>query len=191
MWRLLLLFSALPIAAALVARWWFGLRVLAAEGKRPCRCDPAKWPLLPDATAPADALVLADAPAVEYGRLLRLAALAAWKERDPKAAASRENSRRFGMAVPPLSGIVAIFAAIVAKIPIMGTFSILFAATALACALGLLSLPAELRAIAVTARQLRESRTFPRRDDEDAVVESAIAHAWKETLPPIVAMLQK
>jgi hypothetical protein len=136
MWRLLLLFSALPIAAALIARWWFGLRVLATQGKRACRSDPAKWPALPDTTAPVDALVPADASAVEYGRLLRLAALAAWKERDPKAAASRENSRRFGMAVPPLSGIVAIFAAIVAKIPIMGTFSILFAATALACALG-------------------------------------------------------
>lgn len=88
-----------------------------------------------------------------------------------------------------MSGIVAVFAAIVAKIPIMGAFSILFAATALSCALGLLSLPAELRAIAVTARQLRESRTFARRDDEEAVVECAIAHAWKETLPPILALV--
>ncbi|RYD17340.1 MAG: hypothetical protein EOP88_27105, partial [Verrucomicrobiaceae bacterium] len=72
MWRLLLLLSVLPIAAALIARWWFGLRVLASEtGKRPCRCDPAKWPAAPRADQP----IPADAPAAEYGRLLRLAAL--------------------------------------------------------------------------------------------------------------------
>lgn len=187
MWRLLLLFSALPIAASLIARWWFGLRVLSAEGKRPCRCDPAKWPAAP----PADSTIPAEASAAEYGRLLRLAALAAWRERDRKAANSRENARRFGMAVPPLSGIISVFAVIVAKIPVIGAFSILLAATALSCALGLLSLPAELRAMAPAVRQLRDSRAFTRRDDEDAVVESAIAHVWKETLPPILALLQR
>jgi hypothetical protein len=182
MWRLLLLFSALPIAAAMIARWWFGLRMLGDEGKRACRCDPARFP---DPTAPAEA------SAAEYGRLLRLAAIADWQARDPKAAAARENSRRFGMAVPPLSGIIAIFAAIVAKIPVMGAFSILFAATALSCAFGLLSLAPELRAIAITARRLLDSRAFSRRDDEEAVLRCAAAHAWKETLPPILTLIQR
>lgn len=187
MWRLLLLFSALPIAAALIARWWFGLRVLAGEGKRECRCDATKWPV-PLAAGPS---IPAEATAAEYGRLLRQAAMEAWQERDRKGANSRENARRFGMAVPPLSGIVSVFAVIVAKIPIIGAFAILLAATALSCALGLLSLPAELRALAPAVRQLRESRAFTRRDDEDAVVEAAVAHVWRETLPPILAMVQR
>lgn len=186
MWRLLLLFSVLPIIAALAARWWFGLRVLAAEGKRVCRCDPEKWAaVLPGSTVPAEA------PAAEYGRQLRLAAMAEWKARDPKGANSRENSRRFGMAVPPISGIVAVLAAVVAKIPIMGAFSVVFAATALSCALGLLSMPGEMKAIATAVRKLKESRVFARQDDEDSLVESALAHVWKETLPPILGLLQR
>ena len=36
---------------------------------------------------------------------------------DPKAAAAREGTRRFGLAVPPLSGIVAVFAVLVGKDP--------------------------------------------------------------------------
>ncbi len=185
MWRLLLLFSVLPIAAAMIARWWFGLRVLGEDGKRVCHCAPSKWPPLPDTTLPTEAT------AAEYGRLLRLSAMVGWQARDAKAASARENSRRFGMAVPPMSGIIAIFAAIVAKIPVMGAFSILFTATALSCAFGLLALAPELRAIAITARRLREGGAFPRRDDEEAVVSCAIAHAWKETLPPILALIQR
>jgi len=182
MWRLLLIFSILPILAAMAARWWFGLRVLADEGKRLCRCNPERWP-----ATPADAT---EQSASELGRQLRLRALEEWKERDPKAAASRENSRRFGMAVPPMSGIIAVFAFIVAKIGLAGAMAVFASATALSCAFGLLSLAPELRAIAVTARKLREDRNLPRRDDEDAVIHCAIAHAWKETLPPVVSLIQ-
>jgi hypothetical protein len=188
MWRLLFLISILPIAAALIARWWFGLRVLAVHGGRECRCDLEKW--LPSSD---DLSVIhhAEGLANEFGRQLRLKALAEWRQRDPKAAAARESSRRFGMAVPPLSGIVAVLAVMVAKIPITGGISILLAATALAAVLGLLSLAPELLAIAVAAKKLRETRSFPRREDEDEVVRCAIAHAWKETLPPVFSLLQR
>ncbi len=188
MWRLLLLFSALPIAAALIVRWWFGMRVLAERGGHPCRCDLGSWMPLADDTA---VIHRAEESAGEFGRQLRLKALAEWKELAPKAAASRENSKRFGMAVPPLSGIIAIFAVLVAKIPIMGAISIVLAATALAAALGVLSLAPELAAIARAANQLRVAKSFPRRDDEEAVIQCAVAHAWKETLPPMLALLQR
>lgn len=188
MWRLLLFFSALPIAAALILRWWFGMRILADLGRRPCRCDLNRW--LP---APGDQALVhrAEETAGEFGRQLRLRALEEWRERDPKAAASRESSRRFGMAVPPLSGVVAVLAVMVAKIPVIGAIAVLLAATALASAVGLLSLAPELRAIAQTARKVREDRSFIRGDDEQAVVGCAIAHAWKETLPPIFSLLQR
>jgi hypothetical protein len=188
MWRILFLFSALPIAAALIARWMFGLRVLAETGKRPCRCDLGAW--MP---APGDNAVIhrADESAAEFGRQLRLKALVEWRERDPKSANSRENTLRFGMAVPPLSGIIAVFAVLVAKIPIIGGISVLLAATALATALGLLSLGSELNAITLAAKKLREAKSFPLRDDEDAVIRCAVAHAWKETLPPILGLLQR
>jgi hypothetical protein len=188
MWRLLFIFSAIPIIAALVCRWFFGLRVLADEGKRSCRCDLATWMPPPDDSA---VIHRADESAAEFGRQLRLKALAEWREQDPKAAAARENSRRFGMAVPPLSGIIAVFAVLVAKIPIMGGISCVLAATALSSALGVLSLAPELGAIARTAKKLREIKSFPRRDDEEAVIRCAVAHAWKETMPPILSLLQR
>lgn len=188
MWRLLFLFSAIPIVAALVVRWYFGLRILADEGKRPCRCDLGTWMPLPEDSA---VIHRAEESASEFGRQLRLKALAEWREQDPKAATARENSRRFGMAVPPLSGVIAVFAVLVAKIPIMGGISCLLAATALASALGVLSLAPEIAAITRASQKLRAAKSFPRRDDEDAVIRCAVAHAWKETMPPILALLQR
>jgi hypothetical protein len=188
MWRLLFMFSALPIVAALVVRWYFGLRILADEGKLPCRCDLATWMPLPEDTA---VIHRAEESASEFGRQLRLKALAEWREQDPKAATARENSRRFGMAVPPLSGVIAVFAVLVAKIPIMGGISCLLAATALSAALGVLSLAPEMAAITRAAQKLRAAKSFPRRDDEDAVIRCAVAHAWKETMPPILGLLQR
>jgi hypothetical protein len=61
----------------------------------------------------------------------------------------------------------------------------------LSAAIGLLALPPELKAIAQTARKAREAKSFPKRDDEDAVIRCAIAHAWKSTLPPILSSLQR
>ena len=143
--------------------------------------------------APNDTAVVhrAEESASEFGRQLRLEALAEWKLRAPKAAASRESSMRFGLAVPPLCGLVVVFAVFVAKIPVMGGIAIFLAATALAAVLGLLSLAPELRAIATTARKLRENRSFSRSDDEDAVVACAVAHAWRESLPPILSLIQR
>ncbi len=188
MWRLLLFFSALAIAGVLIARWWFGMRVLLSEGKRVCRCDLGKWMPTNDDTA---LIHRAEETAGEFGKQLRLKALAEWKDIDPKRAASRESSRRFGMAVPPLSGVVALMAVLVAKIPIIGALAAFLAATSLSAILGVISLAPELQAIMSAARKLRESRSFPNRDDEEAVIRCALAHAWKETLPPVLQMLQR
>ncbi len=188
MYRLLLILSILPIAIALVARWWFGLRVLATGGTRACRCDLARW--LP---APGDdaALHRAENSAAEFGRELRLKALADWHERDPKAAKAREGTRRFGIAVPPLSGIVAVMAVLVGKIPIIGALTILLGATALAAVFSLLTLAAELRAIAQSALDMRKNKSFPDEFDEQAVIQCAIAHAWDAAAPPILRWLQR
>lgn len=188
MWRLLLFISALPIAIALAVRWWFGIRVLQEIGNRACTCDLGRW-----FPSPSDSSIIhrADQSASEFGQDLRLKALADWQSNDPKAATARENSKRFGMAVPPLSGVVAVFATIVAKIPLIGGISLLLAATALASALGLLSLPPELQAISQYARKLRSNASFPNRDDEEAVIRCAIAHAWKNSLPPILNLVQR
>ena len=188
MWRLLLILSTLPIVAALIARWYFGMRVLAQDGGRPCRCDLGTWMPLPDDKA---VIHRAEETAAEFGRQLRVKALVAWREREPQAAAARESSRRFGTAVPPLSGVVAVLAVIVAKIPIIGCIALVLAATALASVLGVLSMAPELAAITRAAKKLREAKSFPRRDDEDAIIRCAVAHAWKESLPPILGLLQR
>jgi hypothetical protein len=188
MYRLILILSLLPIAIALLSRWWFGLRVLATEGKHTCHCDLARW--MP---APGDdsSLHRAENSAAEFGRELRLKALAEWHARDPKAAKAREGTRRFGMAVPPLGGVVAIMGMLVGRIPAIGAIAILLGASAFAAAFSLLSLPAELRAIASSARGIRENKSFPAQSDERAVIECAMAHAWDAALPPILRWLQR
>jgi hypothetical protein len=188
MFRFILLLSLLPIAAAMIARWWFGLRVLADDGKQNCRCDLAQW--MPP---PGDEAVIhrAEKSAAEFGRELRLKALAEWREHDPKAAAAREGTRRFGRAVPPLSVMVAVFALLVGKIPLAGVMAIVACACAVAAALGLLTLPQELQAIARSAHNMRQQKSFPKEDDEESVIRCAIAHAWDETVPPVLRWLHR
>jgi hypothetical protein len=188
MYRLILILSLLPIVIALVARWCFGLRVLATEGTRACRCDLALWMPAPGDDA---AVHRAENSAAEFGRELRLKALAEWHERDPKGAKAREGTRRFGLAVPPLSGIIAIMGLLVGRIPVAGAIAILLGATALAAAFSLLTLAAELRAISQSARGVRENKSFPAEADGLAVIQCAIAHAWDAALPPILRWLQR
>lgn len=186
MWRLLFIISILPIIAAIVARWYFGIRILNSAGRRPCSLDSIRWEVYLGKNPPVE---VNQAPATELGKVLRLAALADWKARDPKRAAARESARKFGLAVPPLALIIGLFAFVVARIPFTGALAILFASTALSAVMGLITLGGELRAIAVTTRRLRESRAFARRDDEEAVAQSAVAHAWAESIPPILRFL--
>lgn len=186
MWRVLLILSILPLLLAMGCRWWFGLRQLATAGRRHCRINQTlTHTLRPSASVPAEE------SAAGYGKLLRQSALAVWMQDDPKAAMARQGALRFGMAVPPLTVIAAVFAVFLAKIPVLGGIAIVIAATALAALISLLGLGAELRAIARHAGLLRENRVFPRRDDEDAVILAATAHAWNEAIPPILRWLQR
>ena len=42
-WKLLFVFSLIPIAAALISRWYFGTRILMSRGKRACTVDRIRW----------------------------------------------------------------------------------------------------------------------------------------------------
>jgi len=186
--RLLLLLSLVSLAAAFAARWWFGLRVLATEGEQLCKCDLATW--FPGKSGEA-VVHRADGTADSFGRQLRMKAMEEWAEEQPKAAASRENSRRFGQAVPPLSIIIAVFALIVAKVPFLGAVAIIVAATSLAAVLGVLTLTPELQAIHRAAKKARAVKAFPDRDQETIIIRCALAHSWKEAFPPILKLIQK
>ena len=186
-YKFVLLLSLLPLAAALGARWWFALRVLRGEGRRPCRCDLERW----FARGGEDVIQRGESTALEFGSQLRDRALQTWKQEDPKAAASRENTRRFGMAVPPLSILIAVFAVLVGKIPVLGAFAIFLCACALAAVFGLMSLPAELAAISRAAKKARENRSFPRSEDEESVVRCAMALAWDQSIPPVLRWIGK
>lgn len=131
----------------------------------------------------------ADGSALEFGGQLRDKALATWREHEPKAAAARENARRFGMAVPPLSVLIAVFAVLVGKIPVLGAIAIFLGATALAAVVGLMSLPGELAAIQREAKKARDKRAFPDDDDELAIIRCAKATAWDRAIPPILRWL--
>lgn len=188
MHRYLLLISIVPIAAALLLRWWFGLRVLAARGAPAAPCEASRWeaatgspPALPGAVPPT---------AGQMGHALRETALRQWRDRAPRPARARESTHRFGLAVPPLAAMVAAMGVIASRMPVMWALAAVAAATAVATVFGLLSLGAELRAIAVTAKTLRQARAFRRADDEDAVIECAVAHAWDRTVPAVLRLLK-
>lgn len=188
MFRLLILLAVLPIVAAFVARWWLGIRILAAAGRRQCTCDLSRWE---DAFGEGNLPPSKSGDARMFAELLRKSALADWKTRDPKTSASREGARRFGMAVPPLSLMVAILAVAVGKIPVTGVIAIFLLALAFSVAISYLSISLELNAILTAARRLRGTGAFHRRDDEDAVIQAASALAWKEAAPPVFNLIQK
>jgi hypothetical protein len=64
MFKMVVIICLIPIALALAARWWFGVRVLALEGGRACRCDLKRW--LP---SPGDEAIVhrADQTARDFG----------------------------------------------------------------------------------------------------------------------------
>ncbi len=126
-----------------------------------------------------------------FAELLRKIALADWRVRDKKAAIAREGTRRFGMAVPPLTAMVAILGIMVGRVTPSYGIAIFLLATALAAIFSYLSIAPEINAILTTARRLRTSGIFHRRDDEDAVIQAAVAISWKEAAPPIFNLLQR
>jgi len=173
---------------ALAVRWWFAVRVLVADGSRHCRCDLGRWfPPVGDTTV----VHRAENAAGNFGRDLRLKALAEWKQNEPKAFVSREKSRRFGMAVPPLSAIVAILGVLAARIPFIVAIAIVLGSILLATVFDILTLPLELNAIMRYATKVRGEKCFPDRDDADAVIRCALAHAWEQAMPPVLRYFLK
>lgn len=187
MYRILLFLSILPIAVCLVLCWWFGTRVLWGAGKRDCRCDLGRW--LPD---PDDGKSVhrAEQTGSQFGASLRRKALAQWQEQQPKAAKARTNHRHFGLAVPPLSGVIAIFAVVVGKVPAFGAIAIFIAATAISCIVGLLTLPNELTIIRRYAGQKSLEGAFPDSEDQETVIRCAMGHAWQSSLPAVLKWFQ-
>lgn len=186
--RFLILLAALPIVAAFIARWWLGLRVLTSAGRRQCTCDPKLWEKAfgaenPPPSKAGDARIFAEA--------LRKSALTDWKTREPKAAASREGVRRFGMAVPPLSLMVVILGVIVGRVPAVWAIPAFLLAIAVAIIFSYLSIAPELNAMLTASRRLRASGAFHRRDDEDAVIAATTALVWKEAAPPVFNLIQR
>lgn len=187
MWRLLILVSLIPPLLAMGARWWLGSRVLAALGPRSCRADLGRW--LPEPDKPEVARRSEETAHIVGFHLWRQA-LRDWAAEDPSAAKSRDKARRFGIIAPPFAVVITTFAIIVGKLHILGAFSIVLASIALAAVFTSLTLAVELRAVAFTANRLRKAGTFRDRDDEDAVVRCAIAHAWHQSLPPVLRWIQ-
>lgn len=186
--RLLILFAALPIIAILVIRWWLGIRLLKSSAGIPCSCDLEKWKQtfgeehLPNSSS---------GNLITYADLIRKTALADWRKRDKKAAIAREGTRRFGMAVPPFTAMIVVLGMMVGRVTPSYGIAIFLLATAFSAVIAYLSIAPEINAILTTSRQLRTSKIFHRRDDEDAVIQTAVALSWKEAAPPIFNLLQR
>ena len=187
MFRILLLVSAIPIVIVIALTWWFGTRVLWSQGKRLCRADLSHW--TPDEETKG-AAQSSEATSKVFGIQVRNKALKAWKEESPKLAKAREGNRAFGMAVPPLSGVVVVFAVAVGRIPPFGAIAIFVLATAISAVMGVLSLPSELSAIRRYIKSEEFKSSFPNSYDEESIIACALAQVWESGLPPILRWLQ-
>lgn len=128
---------------------------------------------------------------IVFATLFRKSALADWRIRDKKTALSREGTRRFGMAVPPFTAMILILGVLVGRVTPSYAIAIFLLATAFTAVISYLSIAAEINALTISARRLRKSGIFQRRDDEDAVIQTAVALAWKEAAPPIFNLIQR
>jgi hypothetical protein len=186
--RLLIVIALLAILIALAVRWWFGLRLLKSYAELSCSSDLEKWKQtfgeihLPTSSS---------ADLITYADLFRKVAMADWRERDKKSAISREGTRRFGMAVPPLTAMIVILGIMVGRITPTYAIAIFLLATAFSAVISYLSIAAEINALTISARRLRSSGIFSRRDDEDAIIQAAVALTWKEAAPPIFNLIQR
>lgn len=186
--RLLIFIAVFPIIITLLMRWWLGLRLLKSSAELSCSCDLEKWK---QTFGEQHLPVSSSGNQVMFAELLRKSALADWRVRDKKAAIAREGTRRFGMAVPPLTAMIVILGLMVGRIPPTFAIAIFLLATAFTAVIAYLSIAPEINAILTTARKLRSSGIFHRRDDEDAVIQAAVAISWKEAAPPIFNLLQR
>lgn len=184
--RIVFLISVLALVAAVFAQRWFGRRVHVNHRSRQCKADVGRWREL---FGEASVVPEGEVSAVDLGKALRTAALESWRNEDPGSCKGRDASRRFGVAVPPLTILVVVFAVVMVRIQMFPALAIILAATALACGFGLLSIGSELRAVARAARKVRERRVFTRSDDEDAVIDCAAAEVWVQALPPIMRFI--
>jgi hypothetical protein len=187
MWRILIFLSILPPVLAMLLRWWYGTRVLATLGPRVCHADLAKWLPEPDSEMVARR---SDETAHATGFHLWRFAMREWELQDPQGYRTRQKSKRLAIMLPPMMVLIAAFALIVGKLPILGAFAMVFVSIALSALLSYLTLGPELRECASASNRLRKSGAFRMRDDEDAVIECAIAHAWHQALPPVLRWLQ-
>ena len=168
-------------------RWWYGIRVLATQGPRMCRADLDKW--LPQ---PEDSVVArrSEETAHVIGFHLWQYALRDWEKQDPKAAKARRKTKRLGTVLPPFTVLIVAFMLVLGKVHIVGAFALFFCAIALSALFGYLTLAAELKEVARASNRLRKAGAFRLRDDEDAVVECAMAHAWHQAMPPVLRWVQ-
>ncbi|MES2981904.1 MAG: hypothetical protein V4727_06295 [Verrucomicrobiota bacterium] len=185
--RLLIFIAVIPIIITLLVRWWLGIRLLKSSAELSCSCDLEKWK---HTFGEQHLPVSSPGTQIMFAELLRKSALADWRERDRKLAISREGTRRFGMAVPPLTAMIVILGIVVGRVTPSFGIAIFLLATAFSAVIAYLSIAPEINAILTTARKLRTSGIFHRRDDEDAVIQAAVAIAWKEAAPPIFNLLQ-
>lgn len=147
MFSILILPSLFLIAVCMVLRWYCGLVPMYG-------CDDSRR---------------------SAGLSLRVRAVEHWRRTDPKGAASRAATLRFGMAAPPLSLLVVAFAVVAGRVSLHAALSLVLAVTALASIFGLLSAAAELAAV-------RRYREDPELGEEVRAI--ALAEVWNQSIPP-------
>lgn len=171
--RIFIILSLVPLVISLVARWYFGTRILFLERDHSCR-------LLHSHETET---------AVTLGRRWRRAAIKRWIIDHPRTAKKRQHALRFGLILPPLTLIACILSILAFKMSVLTGLAIFLLILTLAIVANWLTLPSEILAIQDKSSYLIDDQTKVKNiKDEPTILVCAIAHSWDDSVPPMLKL---
>jgi hypothetical protein len=179
-WKVILIFSLLPLIGAWLARHWFWTRVRLEGLRHDCGTSVREFRerlgLPPGKRGEAT-------HAAALGNALRECGLTLM-ERDGNALAkARVKGGYLTKALPALVGVITVFAILSKRVPAQAAIAGAVGVIAMWTLLRLTGMAVEWRAVARGTEALRASRALKRSDDEEEVIRCAKASVWSTVWP--------
>lgn len=180
MWKLVILLSLIPLAAAWAGRHWFWTRV-RMEGMRR-NCELTVKDLRERMGLPAGKRG-ADTHAAALGNAVRECGLLLLEREGNTLAKARTKGAFLTRALPALVGVIAVFAILSRRIPAGWAVAGAIGVLAFWTLLRLTGMAIEWRAVARGTEVLKATRPLKRMNDEEEVIRCAKASVWSTAWP--------
>ena len=179
-WKVVIIFSLLPLVGAWLARHWFWTRASRQGLRRDCGITVREFRerlgLPPGRKGKeTDAAALGDA--------LRECGLRLMEREGSKVAKARVTGGYVTRVMPAMAGVIAVFAILSKRVPAGWAIAGALAVVAVWTFQRFTGMAIEWRAVARGTEVLKATRALKRADDEDEVVRCAKASVWSTVWP--------